>query len=233
MRIVSHLSAPQQELFNLLNYYYNPVVYTVATLYWIRLVSRLSPYLRNRAAFFGRHDEVAALRRHALRLPLWGIAMTTLGWVPGSILFPLTLHLGAGPLPAAVFGHFLLSFTLSWLIAMSYSFLLQETIVLRVLYPAFWMGAREVRNTARTELAYVPRLMRLFCYLTGLIPLMGASLLVSLGPDLLYDSSYQRFQMLVVFLISLGIAGVFFALGTTQKLSSSLFALTGKNMKLL
>lgn len=228
LRIVSDLTPAQQSVFHALNLFYNPLVYLVGTVVWIRLVMRLAPYLADPGRHFDVQYEIRDLRRHCLLLPHWGVALTTFGWVPGSIVFPLTLHLKAGPLSAVAFGHLFLSFSLSWLIAMAYSYLLHQTLVLRVLYPRFWMGACDIRRTAREEIGSLPQRLRIFYFLTGLIPLVGAALMLSAGPDMLSSDAYRTFQILVTSLIGLGVLGVFFAVGASQKLTQAVLALTGR-----
>src|SRR5690606_33032877 len=43
--------------------------------------------------------EVELARRRALKLPRDTAAAATVGWLPGAVLFPLALHVGAGPVP--------------------------------------------------------------------------------------------------------------------------------------
>jgi len=40
-------------------------------------------------------------------------ALGALGWLPGGLVFPLIIHLTAGPLPWQTFAHFMVSFTMA------------------------------------------------------------------------------------------------------------------------
>ena len=133
-----------------------------------------------------------------------------------------------GPLDPAVAGHLVVSFVLSWLIAMAYSFLIHETIVLRLLYPRFWVGAAEVRPAACRELAGRLWRVKTFSSLTVLIPLVGAALLLSQGPDMFDPSGYRDFRWLVTALVLLGGAGAAFALGTREKLARAYVSFTAE-----
>jgi eukaryotic-like serine/threonine-protein kinase len=226
-RIVSRLSEPQQEVFRLLNLTYSPVLYTIALVFWVWSVMRLAPYLSSPSAIAYDGKAVDQLRRQALRLPAIGIAVTTFGWIPGAFLFPLVITYQAGPLDVAVVGHFILSFLLSWLIAMAYSYLLHQSVTIRSLYPRFWVGAQDLSQTARRELGGLTMLLRTFSSLTALIPLVGAALLLSQGPDMFDAMAYRDFRMLVTALITLGAMGAAFALSTSQKLVRAVVAFTG------
>ena len=144
------------------------------------------------------------MRRRALALPLWAAGLSCLGWLPGGLLFPLLIDLAAGPLPSKVFGHFLFSFTISGLIALTYSGLAVQWIVLRILYPQLWADGSGFRETARQELTSLDRRLRVWQFLAGLIPLAGAALIVSVGPE----EFSLWFRILAIALIALGMAGL-------------------------
>src|SRR5262249_31399585 len=115
--IVGDLSAAQKQAFNYLVWGYNAVVYPVCLWVFLRVVL---PVLRVWGRLEGPERveaaEVARLRRRAVRVPLLMVGLSCLGWLPGGVLFPLGIHLLAGPLPAEAFGHFLVSFAIAGLI---------------------------------------------------------------------------------------------------------------------
>src|SRR5262249_31794918 len=96
----------------------------------------------------GDDDAAARARREALRLPLWAVLVSCLGWLPGGVLFPLLIDRRAGPVAGEVFARFVVSFTISGLIALTYSFLATQYVVLRVLYPSLWSEADDPRARA-------------------------------------------------------------------------------------
>ena len=126
---------------------------------------------------------VAGVRRRMLRLPAWVIALACVGWLPGGLLFPLGIDWFSGPLPGEVYTHFLVSFTISGLIALTYSLFAVQYLVLRVLYPRMWVDPRDFRQQAAAELVPLNRRLGFFQLLAGLIPLAGALLMVGVGPE--------------------------------------------------
>src|SRR5439155_6625290 len=115
---------------------YNLVVYPAFIWMVYRLVAPSFRILRelNRGNTVDAAS-VAAVRREILSLPVWAVALSCLGWLPGGIVFPLGIDLMAGPLEPAVYGHFLTSFTISGLVALTYTFFGIQLMVLRVIYP--------------------------------------------------------------------------------------------------
>ena len=150
--------------------------------------------------------------------------MSCVGWLPGGLLFPLVIHLRSGPVSPAVFGHFALSFALSGLIALTYSYLAVQFMVLRVLYPALWTDPLGIREIMIQELGAREARLRLFPVLAGVIPLSGAVLLVTSGPEIVGG---QGFRLLVTTLIIIGMAGFALAVLVNRLMERTLAALTG------
>jgi serine/threonine protein kinase len=205
LRIVGDLTAAQQTTFTRLVLGYNVIVYPLCFLLLYHVVapvwrtwSRLT-----RCEPIGA-EEAAAARRRALSWPRWVVGLSGLGWLPGGILFPTVVHLASAPVSGAVFGHFLISFLLSGLIALTYSFFGVQFVVLRILYPRLWVECANLPETIRRELGPLENRLRLFQLLAGAIPLIGAVLMVAVGPEI---SGYRTFRLLVTGLITLGMAG--------------------------
>jgi serine/threonine protein kinase len=224
VQIVNYLTAAQQSLFPRLVLLYNAVVYAVCLGV---LVRRLLPVLRAWRELARPEippaEDVAGGRRLALTWPRWVILLSCLGWLPGAVLFPLGLHLGADPLPPEVFVHFLISNALAGLIALTYAFFAVEYVVLRVLYPRFWVDAQDFRDQARQELGTQDRRLRWFQLFAGLIPLAGAALLIGVGPEQLT----LTFRLLILGLLALGVGGLALALRVSGLLNQTLTALIG------
>jgi hypothetical protein len=165
---------------------------------------------------------VQSARRRALTLPIWATVLSCAGWLPGGIFFPTAISLLAGPVPAVDFGHFLVSFAVSGLIAMTYSFFGVEFVVLRALYPHLWTDARDFRTCAADELRSHDKRLRLFQLLAGLIPVVGAALLVCSGPEHFNLS----FRLLVTGLLALGLAGFGLAIVVSATLGRILATMT-------
>jgi serine/threonine protein kinase len=210
LEIVGDLTPAQRTTFEHLVLGYNLVVYPLCLWILIRLVM---PAFRawRRLAGMGTVDEaeVAGARRRVLAWPRWVVGVSCLGWLPGGLLFPLGLHLADGPVGAAVFAHFLVSFTISGLIAVTYSYFGVLFVVLRVLYPQLWVDARDLPQQVQEELgAGGPRPWR-FQLLAGVIPLAAAVLMVVGGAG---GAGDRTFRLLVTALILLGMAGFGLAL---------------------
>jgi eukaryotic-like serine/threonine-protein kinase len=228
LRIVSYLTPEQQRLFNWLVGAYNLVVYPACIALISSKMAIILRYLRDPARATRKNaPPMEAIRARILELPLWVVAAVTLGWMPGSIFFPAAIHAGAGPIPSSAFGHFFVSFTLSWLIALTYAFLLVQFYLLRAFYPRFWFGSANIQRTARKELAVLRPTLRLFPYMAGFVPLVGAILVVFIGPGKDHPTTYR---VLVAALIGLGILGLWLALGTSRLIGQTIFALTGHSL---
>jgi hypothetical protein len=128
------------------------------------------------------------------------------------------------PVSAGVFGHFLVSFTISGLIATTYSYFGIQLFALRVLYPRLWADPQAPRRQARRELGPIEGRLRVFQFAAGLIPLSGAVLMLSVGE---VDQFTLPFRLLIVGLIGLGMAGFGAALLTSSRLSRTLSVLLG------
>jgi hypothetical protein len=155
------------------------------------------------------------------------------GWLPGGLLFPLVLHYTAGPCCGGVFGHFVLSFAVAGLIALTYSVYGVQFVVLRVFYPQLW-GSGGMRVRARSELHSQGRWLVCLQLLAGSIPLVGAVLMVAVGPEEFGPGGegYAPFRLLVTGLIALGMAGFGAATAVGERLRYTLAALTGDHRKL-
>jgi serine/threonine protein kinase len=227
LRIMGRLSAPQQAAFWQLVPAYNLVVYPLGLVAMVLLMGPLwRCWQRLQAGESMSEAAVAGGRRRLLALPGWAMVLSAAGWLPGGLLFPLGLWFLAGACEAAVFEHFLLSFTISGLIALTYSVFAVEYLVLRVLYPHWWLDGREFRRRAREEVRPVARRLVLLQLLAGLIPLTGAVLMVGVGPDE-FATGYQGFRVLVTLLIALGMVGFGVAVTLSRRLGATVAALTG------
>jgi serine/threonine protein kinase len=205
LRIVGDLTAAQQLTFNRLVLGYNTIVYPLCLMGLYHVVVPVwRTWLQLTRADAVTPEQVAAARQRALSWPRWVVGLSSLGWLPGAILFPTILHFAAGPIRAAVFGHFLISFLLSGLIALTYSFFGVQFIVLRIVYPRLWVDCTDLHEATRRELGPLENRLRLFQILAGVIPLAGAVLMVAVGPEI---SGYRTFRLLVTGLITMGMAG--------------------------
>jgi hypothetical protein len=233
LRIVVNLTPEQQTTFVHLILVYNALVYPLAIWIVLRL---MAPVVRVWRQLNGPDipddAEVARVRRLVLRLPAWTVILSCLGWLPGGLIFPLALDWLAPPIAADVYLHFIISFTISGLIALTYSLFAVQFVVLRVLYPRLWVDARGLRRESREELGPLDWRLGVFQLLAGLIPLVGAVLMASVGPDEEFEAgSYGRFRVLVTALIAAGMLGFTAALSASRQLQHILSALIGSERR--
>ncbi len=214
----------QQACFRALVLGYNAVIYPLVIILGAWAVGRVyRGWVRLRQQPDLSAAEAATLRRQALSLPGWAVALSSLGWFPGGLVFPIGLQLWAGPMAGDDFLHFFTSFVLSGLIALAYAYFGVQFVVLRVLYPQLWSDPANARQHARLELRKIPGRLRLYQFLAVLIPLIGAGLLIFVGPDQLS----LTFRLLVTALMVLGLAGFALATLVRNRLEHVLMMLTG------
>lgn len=218
MRIVAHLTPTQQTVFEKLLLLDNTIVYgTAVLLLWLVL----RPLIRLSSTDF------ASLRRKTLLAPVQVAAISIAGWGISAIVFPFGIHAWGEPLAASIFGHFFVSFFLSTLVATTYSALNAQYFLLRVIYPKLWQGELTIKATARRELSpFIPKLRPLY-YLSGTVPLVGAILMVAVGPESLAGRDYAIYRGLLAGFIALGISGIFYSMISSKNLSETLSVFTG------
>lgn len=250
-QIVGRLTEAQQALFVRLVVGYNTIVYPIALAlfvwalwpvwktwqamhgadYGIPLLSgeRLGEGRETKNSEPSPHPSlkgrgtIADARRQALRLPLWVVGLTVFGWLAGGVLFPAVIAWRAGPLPASAAAHFVVSFSLSGLIAVAYSFCGVQYVVLRALYPRMWRDVSDFTATSQRELAPMASRAAWIQLLAGSIPLVAAVLMLMLGGE----ETHFAFRVMVTALIVLGMFGYQLATRVTRSLTETVVALTG------
>jgi serine/threonine protein kinase len=231
LRIVGKLTDDQQATFMSLVPIYDVIVFGLTIWVMLRLLAPIVRIWRQLSLSELPDDaEVGRVRRHALRLPAWVTLLAGLGWLLGGVIFPLWVDWFSGPIAdrAYIYTHFMISFTISGLIALTYSLFAVQFLVLRVLYPRLWVDARGLRQESRAELAPLDWRLAVFQFLAGLIPLIAAVLLVFASPEKqLRGASYQSFRLLLTALIVAGMLGFAAALSASRQLQQILTALIG------
>jgi serine/threonine protein kinase len=223
-QIVRKEVSPHRELFKTIAIIYNLVAYAgTITLF----VITLRPVIRCWRALTGcmpiSDEEVAVARQKALRLPIWFVGITAVGWYTGGEVLPVIVKIFSPENPIA---HFMLAHLVSGLIAMAYSMCGTMFIVLRVLYPAMWLDTREITQTARRELANVPFWLTVTQYLAFAVPVMTAVFLMIKG-----DTTDKAFLWLAIALIVLGCLGFVTASTLVRRLSQIVELMTKRVMR--
>lgn len=224
--IVSSLTNEQQQTFLWLVFVYNSLAYSVGVTGQAMLTLPVWYAWPGSLEVMPEEDRLLRARRFVLSWPVWAAILACLCWLPGGIFFPAMLHYLRGPVDAMVFWHFLISFFLSGLIAMTYSLASIQYLALRIFYPHLWRSTEAIEETTRSELRDVPSRLRLIQLLSGLIPLLGAALIVSIQPDhQLFDKN--MFRALSVGLIAMGMAGFQLAVTACDAVRGTIAALSG------
>ncbi len=203
------LNEKQHRIFTMLVIGYDLLAYSVCVTIAIRLLRRLYRDLLQVQIGGATPDQFDAVRNRALDLGRWGIGLAFVGWLPGSILFPLVIdHFGGEVrLTTSQYVHFLISFVLSGIVGMVYSYYGILYVVLRGLYPYLWNPERFHATTAAAELDRGTHFFGPFMVLANLIPLSGAILLIVFGEKDKKEMTLG-FRLLVSCLIGVGMAGV-------------------------
>jgi serine/threonine protein kinase len=217
------LTPAQKDVFPYVVIAYNLVVYPLGLfLFFRQVIPVLRTWRRLSSPGPITLEEVSSSRRRALSLPWWAVVLASLGWLPGGLVFPLALQLLTGS--EAPYAKFLFSCTISGLIAITYSVIAVEFVVVRVLYPGLWLDARALRSTARVELDREEGRLAIFQFLAVLIPVAGASLLLSVAPEKLTVA----FRLLVTGLLALGMAGLGLTMRARSELRKAMAAMVGR-----
>jgi eukaryotic-like serine/threonine-protein kinase len=212
LQIVSRLDPEQERAFMQLVIGYNLVMYPLCSLWMFLLVLPVfRVWRRSQFSPGSDRDEVDSVRDRAVLLPTMSAVVGCVGWFPGAVIFPIGMAMLAGPLPFSVWGHFIISFVLAGLISVTYSFLATQLTILRVMYPRMWKDFRDFHREATDELRPIEQRVRAFQWLAGVIPLLGAILIVGVSPHWEHAADYDAFRMLIAFLILMGMVGVHLA----------------------
>jgi len=222
-----NLTPAQQAAFGRTVPIYNLLIYPAAIVLMLRAVSPVVSVWRH-IDTLGTipGPQVDAIRRRALKLGSWGMFLALAGWLPGGIIFPFAIDMLAGPIGSRTYAHFMLSFTLSGLIALIYTLFGVQFIVLRVFYPRLGNADNYSRQTAREELARVSRWFGPFQLLAAVVPLAGAVLLVAVTGEMSLS-----FRLLMTSLIVLGMVGVGLVLTLSRVLNQIVRALEGQSAR--
>ncbi len=209
-RIITNLVPVQQKIFFRIVAVYDTIGYVVGILLAIRI---LLPVVRGWRQVAARLPEDRELidrgRRIATTWPWWAGVIACICWVPGGIVFPTVLTLASESLALEHWVHLIISFTLSGLIAATYSMYLVQWMALCVIYPRLWYDRQGFRATAAAELRSVPKTLWLLQVMAGLIPSIAAILLMTLMTMLDCERAIRGwtplFRFLVIGLMILGV----------------------------
>ncbi len=172
-------------------------------------------------------DEIDRARRRLLTVPMAAVGLSALAWLPLLLYMPVSLQVIGAGMSFPEFAHLVVSVLLAFLIAATYSFFVLQYAIMRVFYSQAWSDAACFDALSRRELAAVPARLRGFQIAAGLVPLVGAILILALGPETFEAGSYLAFRWLIFCLIVLGMAGIPFSIHVGSLTAKSIDALRG------
>lgn len=213
------LKKHQEAAFDVLVIGYNALVYPACAAYLYVLLRRIGDNIRALPA--GRGAAADGLRRRCRHLGWVAIGLGCVGWFPGAVLFPLGIDLatrGTEPIDPdkrlALYGHFAVSFVLSGLIGVVFSFLGVMYVMLRAVFPIAGNPDTYRPGQIGAELRPLAWWFGPFILLASAVPLTGAMMLVGLSDDRMT----LPFRFLVVGLIGFGVIAVGMAERQTRRI---------------
>lgn len=223
--ILPQLSSQQTSVFQSLMVPFNLTLYPLglAALYWFA-----KPILWLRAEDVGGLKAREPVRKRLLKFPVFAIGIGAVGWILGGLIFPAVIHFSE-PLNAKHFTHFLIDFSISGLISITYAFFGLQAVLMGTLYLPLLTGCRNPTQTAIAELKRTDRYVRIAQLMAGLLPLTGALLLVSIDPLTFDPQRTPMVRALLFGLIALGMIGFSLAIRIGSRLQHTFDALRGRN----
>ncbi|MCA9009856.1 MAG: serine/threonine protein kinase [Planctomycetaceae bacterium] len=127
-------------------------------------------------------DEIARQRRRCLELGNVASMVGLVLWLVAAPAYPILLHAMHGDVPAAIYGHFVVSLALCGLIAAAYPFFAVSIMALRCLYPTLvrWESISEDELPALRNLA---RFTWFHLILAASVPMLSITILALSGLD--------------------------------------------------
>lgn len=225
--VIEDLASEQQHAFIWMTVWYNVVVFVLMAVLLDRtLFEAYRRWCRVKASFFEPTDDVNDVRGRVLRLPIWTLVLGGVGWLPFAVVVPAGMEFLSGPIPWGVVMQISVAFTVTGLVAIIGNYFVVTYVAVGVLYPRLFSDYSLYQLTAERELSAIPARNRVFQVLAGLTPLLAATFFLLIGPDLFTDVSFNRFRMVLLVLIGLGIVGFTVATRATTRLSEIIGTLT-------
>jgi len=221
-RVAIPLTEAEGEQFVRITLVYNLLVYPVCVAAAVFVALPVVRFLRSPTADREPTDTLDRLRHRAVRLGRWAAALAAVGWFPGGVTFPLALTQWPDGVNWERFGHFVVSFTVSGLIAMTYSFLGVQAVVVRAILPRLLHP--ELTGEQRRADA------ELMTGDLGWAPLVAAAVpLTAAVVQMVFNRSEltTEFRVVVTGLIVAGMVGLGVAVWATRRLRKVVTVLTG------
>jgi hypothetical protein len=222
VHIVDATTPAQRELFLEIVGPWNAIVFmAAAVVLWGKYGGIFGELARE-----GRIRGAKALRR-IVSNPRSGAIITLVGWSMGCVLFIVALGGLDGSMGATLVRHFVLSFALVMGLSAAYAYLALAYISGTVLVPDAVDVLEPERGLAPKALGDLASGMRIARVLSGVLPLIGAGVIVVEGPGLSTAGSDYPFQALVLAFMLLSCSGFVLANTMTERALVVLEAIRG------
>ncbi len=221
-RVAVPLSPAESDHFLHITLWYNLLVYPACVFVAVRVWGPLARLLWSSAPHRVPASTLDRLRRQAVHYGRWAAVVAAIGWFPGGVVFPLALtdwHAGAD---WGQYGHFTVSFIVSGLIAMTYSFLGVQAVVVRGLLPRL-MHAEQTAEQRRSDAATLTADLNWAPLVAAAVPLTAAVVQLVFAPLELTIA----FRAVVTGLIVAGMIGLGVAVWATRRLQKVVAVLGG------
>jgi hypothetical protein len=222
VHIVDATTPAQRELFLEIVGPWNAIVFmAAAAVLWIMYGGIFADLARE-----GRVRSRKALKRiiHNPRVGGW---LTLGGWSMGCLLFIVALGGLDGSMGATLVRHFVLSFALVMGLSAAYAYLALAYLSATVLAPNAVDVLQPARGLTPKALSKLARGMKLARICSGVLPLIGAGVIVVEGPGLSVGGSDYPFQALVLAFMTLSCTGFVLANTMTERALVVLEAIRG------
>jgi serine/threonine protein kinase len=221
-RAAVHLSDAEDARFLAVTTGYNLIVYPLCVAAAVLVALPVIRFLRHPNPNTLPSGRLDRLRHRAVRLGRRAAELAAVGWFPGGVIFPLALTDWAAGFDWPRFGHFAVSFTVSGLIAMTYSFLGIQAVVVRGVYPRL-MHPEQTPEQRRAEGAVLAGDLGVAPLAAATVPLAAAVVQTVFAPP----DMPLPYRLLVTGLIVAGMVGLGVAVWVTRRLRRVVAVLTG------
>jgi serine/threonine protein kinase len=225
LQIVSHLNESQSIAFKSLILGYNILVYPFAIVFLFssirRCIGSFYEFCEYKAASsMSAEDSCKYFADFGRTL----IIVSSLGWLAGALVFPFGIDLLAGPLDGSIYLHFVISFVISWLIAMTYSYLGVQFVLTRTVYPEI-MDPLQSKGFGTVRWPTIENTSRLMLVLAVFIPMIGAVMVLFVGLDHIDPKEFFLMKVLISSLITVGLAGFVISFFAFDRIKSCVAAM--------
>lgn len=220
--VAVHLTDAERNHFLDVTFWYNLIVYPLCVTAAVLAAAPVVRFLQLRSPNKLSAERLDRLRHRAVRLGRRAAELAAVGWFPGGVIFPLALTDWQAGFDWPRFGHFAVSFVVSGLIAMTYSFLGIEAVVVRGIYPRL-MHPEQTPGQLRADAAALGGDLALTPIAAATVPLAAAVVQTLFAPP----GTTDGYRLLVTGLIVAGMVGLGVAVWVTRRLRNVVAVLTG------